>query len=538
MRSGLERRMVSKIFKCAFALVAAVAGFLVSAPADAAPTSLRALAAQNLRLASIAYRISTATVDTCPSPQMVTGLLLHDLSNYDPSDRLAVSRAFQLQSGFGVLQIVPGSAADRAGLRIDDEIVSVNGLRVENPAAVSQPRKSYGRVDGFVQALQSSLGRGPAELMVRRSGNLMRLRLAGELGCGGEVALVRSNNSNAWSDGRRVVVTTGMMRLARNDDELAFVVAHEMAHNILGHVQTSSRSIFGLGLGGKRQELAADYDAVWLMTAAGYRAEGGVSFLRTIRRRFWLNLSLDHPSVGSRLKIVTALASSASAWARAHRPVPVTIAARAAGLPPSLGSRQQQREQLGSAFSVDDSIDPIRTKTALEGDDRLLRLGHVVTKPLKRKQEAGIRPIRIDEIARRARQSEPPLGKGVPREELAGIFLARWGDIRMANDVAAADPVALLDVGDERDQRGDLLVRKRPIPEFVAGIDDLDPDARRIDVGHAAPPRLASVPGALRLLDEAINRPVLVDEIVAGDLRLGRGQAIEGAFGVRHSGIM
>src|SRR5947199_1782755 len=121
----LKRRMMSNTFKCAFALIVAATTLLVAAPASAAPTSLRDWAAQNLRLASIACRISTATVDTCPYPQMVTGLLLHDVSNYDPKDRAAVSRAFRLQSGFGVIEIVPGSAAARAGLRVDDEIVSV-----------------------------------------------------------------------------------------------------------------------------------------------------------------------------------------------------------------------------------------------------------------------------------------------------------------------------------------------------------------------------------------------------------------------------
>src|SRR4051794_15372079 len=141
--------MMSKTFKWAFALLAAVSAVLVSTGADAAPTSLRVLAAQKVRLASIAYRIGTATVDSCPNPQIVTGLLLHDLSNYDPGDRLSVSRAFRLQSGFGVMQIVPGSAADRAGLRIDDEILSVNGVRVEDPSIFNQPRKSYWRVDAF-----------------------------------------------------------------------------------------------------------------------------------------------------------------------------------------------------------------------------------------------------------------------------------------------------------------------------------------------------------------------------------------------------
>src|SRR6476469_9515055 len=296
--------MTSRLFKFAFALIAAVAALSVSARADAVPVSVRALAAQNLRLASIAYRIGTATVGNCSSPQMMTGLLLHDLSNYDPSDRAAVSRAFGLQAGFGGLHLVTGSAADRAGLRIDDEIVSVDGLRVDDPSAVTQPRKSYWRVEAFTTALQSALAGGPAEVVVRRNGSLVPVRLTGQLGCGGDIALIRSNSSNAWTDGRRVVVTTAMMRLAQDDDELAFVVAHEMAHNMLGHARGSSRSIFGLG-GAKRQELAADYDAVWLMTAAGYRAEGGISFLRTIKRRFWLNfVSIAHPSVGWWLRTV------------------------------------------------------------------------------------------------------------------------------------------------------------------------------------------------------------------------------------------
>src|SRR4029078_11782196 len=60
--------------------------------------------------------------------------------------------------------------------------------------------------------------RGPAQLVVRRNGALVPLQLAGDLGCGGEVALVRSNSSNAWTDGRRVVVTTGVLRVVPKPD--------------------------------------------------------------------------------------------------------------------------------------------------------------------------------------------------------------------------------------------------------------------------------------------------------------------------------
>jgi hypothetical protein len=313
--------MLSENLKRTLAVAVALASFLLSSPVAAAPVSLRSFAKENLQLATIAYRISTETAADCPDPQIVTGLLTHDLSNYDRSVRPAVSRAFSLGTGIGVLEVVPGSAAERAGLRTDDEILSVNGLSVQDPAAVDEPRRSSRRLEKFSKALQLALRNGPAELEIRRSGAVVGASLAGELGCGGELLLSGSRERNAWSDGSHVVVTTAMMRLARSDDELAFVIAHEMAHNILGHSSSSKRGIFGLKLGGKRQELAADYMAVWMMTEGGYKAEGGISFLRTVRRRLWWNISLDHPSFGRRIKTVSGAITSAAnspLWARAH----------------------------------------------------------------------------------------------------------------------------------------------------------------------------------------------------------------------------
>ncbi len=313
--------MVSKALKRALAIVLALSPFLLSSPSSAAALSLRSFAEQELRLATIAYGISTATATECRDPQMVTGLLLHDLSAYDPSVRRPVSRAFSLTAGIGVIQIVPGSAADRAGLQIDDEILSVGDVSAEDSAAITQPRKSYRRLEQFARDLEVSLRDGPVRLKLRRGGVVVQTTLTPELGCGGEISLLRSRRVNAWSDGDHVVVTTPMMKLARSNDELAFIVAHEMAHNILGHSSHSSGGVFGLRLGGKRQELAADYLAVWLMTNGGYKAEGGINLLRSVRQRYWWRISLDHPSFGSRIKTVARAIASAEdspVWARAH----------------------------------------------------------------------------------------------------------------------------------------------------------------------------------------------------------------------------
>jgi hypothetical protein len=90
------------------------------------------------------------------------------------------------------------------------------------------------------------------------------------------------------------------------------------------------------------------------------------------------------------------------------------------------------------------------------------------------------------------------------------------------DDIAAPNPVPVLDVRDEGYQRSDLFVRKRPVAEFMAWIDDLDPDAGRIDVGDAAPIAPPAMPGALFLIDQLEDLSLLVDQIMGGDLRVRR----------------
>lgn len=292
----------------------ACAGALAAAsPTAAAGLSIRALGAEQLRVKTIGYRIAAANAGTCARPEMMSGMITHDLTQYAPAARAMVSQAFSLNAGFGVLQIVRGSAADRAGVRIDDEIVAVGSKGVNDPRAISRSGQSYAREEQFSRILSNELARGPTRILLRRAGQLMQLTINGQPGCGGDVALSNSSSLNAWSDGTHVLVTTAMMEQAASDDELAFVIAHEMAHNILGHATQTNDSFNLLGLLGfgsarvRRMETAADSTAVPLMNAAGYAPQAAISFLDSARRRmWWADLSLDHPSFGTRMKIVGA----------------------------------------------------------------------------------------------------------------------------------------------------------------------------------------------------------------------------------------
>lgn len=83
--------------------------------------------------------------------------------------------------------------------------------------------------------------------------------------CAYKVTIIYSPVLNAHTDGERIYVTSAMMD-AVNDDELAFTVAHELAHILLEHKTSDTAR--------KTRELEADAIAIPLMVRAGYSADG------------------------------------------------------------------------------------------------------------------------------------------------------------------------------------------------------------------------------------------------------------------------
>lgn len=84
---------------------------------------------------------------------------------------------------------------------------------------------------------------------------------------------------NASADGNNIYVTPSMVRFAQADNELAFVVAHEMAHNIMGHVAAQQSNVTLGALAGTAIDIFAasrGYD-----TGSGFAKTGAqVALLR------------------------------------------------------------------------------------------------------------------------------------------------------------------------------------------------------------------------------------------------------------------
>lgn len=236
------------------------------------------------RVATIAWRILTANRTRCAAPVPQTGLVVYAAGQYAGDYRAVAERLFRLDRGPAIVSVAPGSAAARAGLAPGDVLVTIDGVPLPPTTAESA---SFAPVQLVHDRLQAALATAPADLVVERGGARRTVTLATDLGCPSFIQLVPSKKRNASADGDTVTISSRVAEYARGDDELATPIAHELAHNILGHRRALvrngvSKGVFaGFGANGSRlraTEDEADLVGVELMAAAGYDPNAAVRF--------------------------------------------------------------------------------------------------------------------------------------------------------------------------------------------------------------------------------------------------------------------
>jgi len=261
-----------------------------SAETGPAPASLSSF--EN-RVHQIGFRLAVANETLCNRTAMLTGMALHDVGAYRESDRPAIQKAYRLGWGFGVFELVPGGPAILAGLQVGDEIAEANGRDLSGFAMnLIGHRGSIERTRVMEDLLAEMMNSGSVMLVVRRDERRVKLNLTGVRGCAGSFVVSPAADIDAWSDGVDVAISVPLAEALQSDDELAFVLGHEMAHNIFHHsaaLRWSSRLFANLGIGAEKfrqSELEADRLAVHMVTNAGYdwRAAAGALAKITIAR--------------------------------------------------------------------------------------------------------------------------------------------------------------------------------------------------------------------------------------------------------------
>jgi predicted Zn-dependent protease len=218
--------------------------------------------------------------------------------------------------------VLAGSGAARAGLQTGDVLLAAAGKPLPTGEhALSQA----GGVFNKITAVQATL---PVTIERRRTERQLTIPVT--RACAFTIELGNADNVNAYADGSRVLVTRGMINFTRDDDELAFVIAKTMAHNMLGHPATQRNSAtigsivdnlksitpdtsMLIGSGGIKAmppeaDAAADRLAIYLAARAGYDIADAPSFWRRLAEAYppgVLNgYSANHPALAQRLAAI------------------------------------------------------------------------------------------------------------------------------------------------------------------------------------------------------------------------------------------
>ena len=215
---------------------------------------------QQRRVDDIGYALLAAAAPFCSgalAPK--SGLRFANAYSY-ARDYQAAARAMGFSDTLVVVGVAAGSAAERAGFAVGDRIAAIDGGTppVGSSALQTLSRQLQARrVPGPILTLQRGALAFPSEPSAEeptaapaQAAPALRTALPTDSVCGYNLAATRMDVLNAWADGTNVTVTSSMLRFVADDDELAAVLAHEIAHNAMRHVQATQQNAAVGGLFG------------------------------------------------------------------------------------------------------------------------------------------------------------------------------------------------------------------------------------------------------------------------------------------------
>lgn len=247
-------------------LAAAATSLFAQTPSDALRQTYDALH----RVISLTERISKANIDVCKKRKFTYGFShLAITGEVAPEVRTMWAATFPINSSPTVIYVDPQGPAARAGLQIKDAIISVNGG--------VWPEQMPAQTVFLKNLTDAKAAQARFSMVVRRNGDDLAIEMAADLVCDINVNLITNKKTNAHAGGNTISFESGIDRLLPEEAELAFVVAHEMAHVILEHDPDKLGSISRA-----KMETDADQLGMELFLEAGYNPDQAASAIRKL----------------------------------------------------------------------------------------------------------------------------------------------------------------------------------------------------------------------------------------------------------------
>ncbi len=270
-------------------------------PRESADPRLLALLASQDRVYRVAAPLITKNAPLCKAASRpILGFTAKNKYSYPPELARAVETTLKLGDGLQVMQVLEGSGAMRAGIRRGDQLQSLQ----------EQPLPRGAQAENEAARLVAPLLKNATDIQVGllRNGKPVTLQVPLTQACAFAIEIGQAPHVNAYADGRRIMLTQGMLDFLPSDDELAALLAREIAHNVQKHAATmkmaatlsgiidallplapdlrSFAGSAGLRAFDDKLDQEADRIALYLLARAGYPPEAAQRTLQKLTQAY------------------------------------------------------------------------------------------------------------------------------------------------------------------------------------------------------------------------------------------------------------
>jgi beta-barrel assembly-enhancing protease len=184
---------------------------------------------QRARVERVGFRLRKAAAGDCAERKQTKpdiGLIVWSLANFqNAEDRARLVGDFDLTNAVTVALAVDGAPAATAGVANGAVITHVNGEAIG---------EGKGATERYIARAGIAAKQGAVRLKFK-DGN--EVAVVPDTVCEFPTLLVRSSDINAAADGTVLAITSGLFELTNSDDEVALILGHELAHNVLRHLE-------------------------------------------------------------------------------------------------------------------------------------------------------------------------------------------------------------------------------------------------------------------------------------------------------------
>src|SRR5450830_534618 len=277
--------------------------------------ALRALTTQQDRLYNVAAPLLTSNAPLCRgNARNLLGFTAKNKYSY-PTEFVNAAQSLGFDDRLQVTGVLPGSGAAKSGIQRGDVLLAVADKPLQQgPDAERQAANLLGPL--------VTNGRAPIKLTVMRNKAQQNVIVPLTLACAFSIELGNADNVNTYADGRRVLITRGMMNFAKSDEELAYLIANLM--------RAQPDPTATAGTGGIRpypQELdaAADNLALYMLVRAGYSIDGYAAFWQRLASQYPVSVpngyTALHPATAYRMTMIDKSTQALKAKQAAGKPL-------------------------------------------------------------------------------------------------------------------------------------------------------------------------------------------------------------------------